>query len=329
VSRELETLRLIGERGHTSSGLFEGDMLGRLIDHDLVEYIAIAPMIIALTGRGSAALDEIVANGWLLGPLEARELVAAMTGTFEARITALIPFVGESARFEKIVQQLHAAGLPLEIVAFSVQLVMTENRSAVAFSLARHPDPDVRADLFYAWGGPGEGVDEYARFLPPGPPFEWTTDPMFVDLLHLGLNDEAPAVRDAAARLAYVTQSGHHVAEELVADLARAAPSVWSAPALGTARDQRSLGVLRALIAHDDVELAGSAIRGLAGRPDGHEDLLTALRDERPHIRWIAEVSLGTIATNLPAGVLEILDANPAWRTAVAHYRARPAPRKP
>ena len=306
MSHELETLRVLAERGHTSIGLVDSTIFERLAQLDLVEHVSIIPGAIRLTQRGRDALDEIERNGWLLGPAEARDRVAAMTGTFEARITALLPFIGEPARFEKV-----------------VQLVMTENRSAVAFSLARHPDPDVRADLFYAWGGPGEGVDEYARFLPPGPPFDWATDPMFVDLLHLGLNDDAEHVRDATARLAYVTQSGHHVTDELLADLARERPSLWSAAALGTARDDRSLAVLRTLVASDDLELAGSAVRGLAARPDGRAEFLAALQDPRPHIRWVGEVSLGMIATGLTEDELTTLRGDTRFHTALAHYRAR------
>jgi hypothetical protein len=316
--------RLAGVEPYKPSALELGRRLEAIGITRLAAVDEIAPRY-CITDRGRAALDEIERNGWILGPAEAAEYAAQLAGPIEMRLAALAQFLEEPALFEKVILQLRAAGLSLDMVAWSVQLVVRENRSGVAFTFATDPSPEVRTALFLAWGGPGEGSgDERERFKPPGAPFDWATDSMFVDLLTLGLNDPAPSVRDAAARLAYLTQSGVHVVDELLADLASPAPSKWSAAALGTARCERSLATLRAVFATADDDLAGCAARGFAARPDARADLFAALRDKRRYVRWSAEVALGMIARGLTDDELAALDRYATYelRTALAHYRA-------
>ena len=276
----------------------------------------------AITERGRAALAEIEANGWQLGPFEIRELATELAGQIPQRLTALAPYF--EADFGPIAQQLGAAGLALEHLAWAAQVAMRENRSVVAFPFATDPDPDRRRQLFLAWGGPGEGAESEARFRAPGPAYEWDRDPLFVDLLHAGLVDVVAGVRDAAARLAHMTLSGHHVVPDLLADLASDAPSRWSAAALGTARDPDTLAVLRRLLDADE-QLAGGVVRALAARPDGRAEFFAALRDPRKHVAWTARCSLGYIATDLTIEEIAAIERNADQETltALAYYHSR------
>jgi hypothetical protein len=338
-SREVAFLRVVerggGELGWhaVESRLSLQDLPSRPGAVELGRRLAVLGMVsatdgaYAITERGRAFLRDAERLGWPLGPAEAAELARALSGPITARVAAVAPLGDDPAHFERALRQLLATGdrAVLAGVAWALLLLDEERRAAIAFALAADERADARAALFRAWGGPGEGVDEQARFKPPAPGSVWEGDARFVELLRLGLSDAAFEVRDAAARLVYVTASGARVVDALLADLAAARPSPWSAAALGAAHDAASLAVLRRLLAGDDERMAAAAVRALGARSDGRAELLAAFSDARRAVVWMAEMALGYLATGLSTEELARIErANtPQLSMALAFYHAR------
>jgi hypothetical protein len=343
ASRELAFLRIVADKtGEVGWHAIETQMsrldvpfqpsaveLGRRLEAvgmtRLVERAGFTHGAYEITDLGRTFVRDAERNTWPLGPTEAAELAHALSRPLSEAIAAFAPMMADAARCARALQQLLVAGLANDAIAYLSQLLLAPERWSVGVAFATDSRPEVRLALFRAWGGPGEGIDAQARFKPPGPVLEWHSDWTFVELLQIGLADPAVEVRDAAARLAYATQSGALVATELLADLASPQPSVWSAAALGPARDPASLAILRALVRGGDEAFAAAAVRALAGRPDGHGDLVAAARDARTHVRWVAAMSFGMIALGMSADDLAAItrDPTPDLNTALSYYRSR------
>jgi HEAT repeat protein len=81
------------------------------------------------------------------------------------------------------------------------------------------------------------------------------------------------------------------------------------------------------MFAGPDEAFAAAAVRGLAGRPEAHAELVAALGDPREKVRRSANLSLGFIASGLSFEVIARIEAaasrDPELGSALAYYGAR------
>jgi hypothetical protein len=334
-SRELAYLRLVASRPR-GLGWHEAEVLLSTqnvpFEPSAVELgrrLEALGLLVAIEGRhqinddGRRFLRAADDESWPLGPAEAAALTERLAGSIEERLAAVRPFASSDVSFVALLRQLLYAGRAIDAVAWLLPLVGAPHRIPLAFAFATDLRAEVRAALWRAWGGPGEGVDPESRFKPPGALFPWENEPAFAELVCLGLDDESFAVRDLTARVLYLSRTGGRFTAALVADLRSERPSPWSAAALGTAHDAESRAVLLSLLAND--ALAPAAVRGLAQRADGHAAFIAAFSDVRPSVVWMAEMGLGYLASELNDIELARIQAarSPQISVALSYYRAR------
>jgi hypothetical protein len=273
-------------------------------------------------------------RGRRLPPHEAKALLEAVDASLERALAAVAPFAEDEGALEDVLTQLVEEDRAISRVVFLLWLLPEERRLGIAQRLAEDPIAARRVAFFHAMAGGGEGVEEQARYLAPGSAVVHLAEEPFVAILRAGLRDPSVDVRGAAARLAYATERGGRVLEELLDGVRDEAPGLasWSAAALGTARDEASLQVLRRIMAGDDEQRASFAVRALAARPDARRDFFAALVDARRSVRATAIWSLGMIARDLDAEELAEVRGiearspargEPTIATALAYYGAR------
>lgn len=275
-----------------------------------------------ITAAGTARLDELTPT---IGPLTGAQLeplLAALRGPAQERIAALIPFLDDGALMSGVLRQVLAADAELAPqVAFGASLLPQELRPAFARELLADARASVREAVFRAWCP--------ARMDVPGQALRVLPDADWDELLRRGLTDPEPAVRGAAAALAFASDAGGALVDELVAvlEVEPREPRFWAALALGAARDARSRDVLVGLVDGHDLLCAAAAVRALAARPDGRARWLAAIDDLRADVHQAAVFALAEVATDLSDEEVAALerDGRAPVQGALRAYHARRA----
>jgi hypothetical protein len=142
------------------------------------------------------------------------------------------------------------------------------------------------------------------------------------------LRDADHDVRALAALIAFGTNRGARLVDELLANIAAREPRLrsWAVLALGAANDATSLDVLRGVLGGADYELAATAVRALSRRRDGRWDVCAAMDDPREKVRVAAAFAVAQVVVGLTPAELARLDLevrSDLAREALRHYRIR------
>jgi hypothetical protein len=278
----------------------------------------------AITPAGEAALDGKQAPAGVLAPDAVARFIAALRGGAVASAQAVMPYMDDGLKLWAILRQAVAAdpSAAPDIAAAGLYLPRTE-RGPFARELLDDPRPEVREALFRAWTP--------VELDAPGKPLPTVPDAELDELLRRGLRDPAPAVREAAAALAYAALRGGALVGELTVNLGAVEPGLrtWSLLALGAASDAVSLDLLRQHAGGDDVAEVAAAIRALGQRADGYQAWRQGLNDRRPEVRAAALHALATVVPEVAPdddarwSAEPDAHGDPELSRAAAAYRAR------
>jgi hypothetical protein len=273
----------------------------------------------AITAAGEALLGGRPPPG-PLAPDELARFTEGVRGGLDATLAALRPFASDGLKLWAVLRQMLAANVADALVVAEVGLFLPPSeRGPFARELLDDPRPEVREALFRAWTPVRQDV--------PGKPLPTVPDDELDELLRRGLTDASPAVREAAAVLAFLAVRGASLVGELIVNLGAADPGLrwWSILALGGAADPLTHELLAELVKGDDLAEASAAVRALGQRPDGHAAWLAGLDDPRPDVHNAAAFALATVVTDLTEDELAAVAAHPREPVAqaLAAYRVR------